>query len=187
MTVPFRLSIAILFVTMNPVAMLHERLASCASQNEAPDRLAVIDVGSTTGARDVLREYDSLVTYSISDPNKGMFDALNEGLRHVRPEEYVLVLGADHRFYDDHVRDDAGSQGIRATMSISPAFRWSRRTNANRPRGESLGATADETFLVAISPVNHISHLIDIPTHSLGLAAMTPAFVSMGTTPCATC
>lgn len=107
MTVASLPSIAILIASMNRAAMLRECLASCGSQTEQPDRLAVIDGGSTDATRDVLREFDSLVTYSISEPDKGIFDALNKGLRHVRPDDYVLVLGADDQLYDDQVLADA--------------------------------------------------------------------------------
>lgn len=46
-------SIAILIASMNRAAMLRECLASCGSQSEPPDRLAVIDGGSTDGTREV--------------------------------------------------------------------------------------------------------------------------------------
>jgi glycosyltransferase involved in cell wall biosynthesis len=100
-------SVAILIATMNRADMLRECLVSCASQAEPPDRLAVIDGGSTDGTRDVLREFASLVTYSISEPDRGIFDALNKGLRHVLPDDYVLVLGSDDRLYDSRVLADA--------------------------------------------------------------------------------
>lgn len=102
-----RPSIAIVIATMNRAAMLRECLASCASQTELPDRLAVIDGGSTDGTCDVIREFGSLVTYTLSEPDAGIFDALNKGLRQVQPSDYVLVLGSDDRLYDDRVLADA--------------------------------------------------------------------------------
>lgn len=108
-------TVAIVIATMNRANMLRECLASCASQAEPPERLAVIDGGSTDGTRDVLREFDSLVTYSISEPDKGIFDALNKGLRHVRRDDYLLVLGSDDRLYDNSVLADA-----RRRIAINP-------------------------------------------------------------------
>jgi len=101
-----RPSITIVIATMNRAAMLRECLASCASQTEGPDRLAVIDGGSTDGTCDVIREFGSLVTYSVSECDKGIFDALNKGLRHAQPTDYVLVLGSDDLLYDDRVLAD---------------------------------------------------------------------------------
>ena len=111
-------SIAILIATKNRAAMLRECLSSCALQTEPPDRLAVIDGGSTDRTLDVTREFGSLVTCSISEPDKGIFDALNKGLRHVRHDEYVLVLGSDDRLYDAHVLADA-RRGIAANPGHS--------------------------------------------------------------------
>jgi glycosyltransferase involved in cell wall biosynthesis len=100
-------SIAILIATMNRAAMLHECPASCALQTQPPERLAVIDGGSTDGTPAVIREFASLVTCSNSEPDKGIFDALNKGLSHVRHDDYVLVLGSDDRLYDNDVLADA--------------------------------------------------------------------------------
>lgn len=100
-------SIAILIASMNRAAMLRECLASCASQHVPPDFLAVIDGGSTDGTLDVIREFGRLVTWSVSEPDRGIFDALNKGLRRVAPKAYVLVLGSDDRLYDDGVLADA--------------------------------------------------------------------------------
>jgi glycosyltransferase involved in cell wall biosynthesis len=110
MTASSQPSIAILIATMNRAAMLRECLASCASQTEPPDRLGVIDGGSADGTLDVIREFGSLVTCSISEPDQGIFDTLNKGLRHVRHDDYVLVLGSDDRLYDDAVLADARSR-----------------------------------------------------------------------------
>jgi glycosyltransferase involved in cell wall biosynthesis len=100
-------TIAVLIATMNRAAMLRECLASCAAQTQPPERLAVIDGGSTDDTPEVIREFGSLVTCSISEPDKGIFDALNKGLRHVRHDDYVLVLGSDDRLYDNDVLADA--------------------------------------------------------------------------------
>ncbi len=107
MTAMCRPSIAILIATMNRAGMLRDCLASCASQTEPPEFLAVIDGGSTDGTQDVIREFGSLVTWWLSEPDGGIFDALNKGLRHVAADAYVLVLGSDDRLYDDGVLADA--------------------------------------------------------------------------------
>ena len=103
-------SIAILIATKNRAVMLRECLSSCALQTEPPDRLAVIDGGSTDRTLDVIREFGSLVTYTVSEPDKGIFDALNKGLRNVQKDDYVLVLGSDDTLYDDNVLADARSR-----------------------------------------------------------------------------
>lgn len=100
-------SIAVLIASMNRAAMLRECLESCASQHAPPDFLAVIDGGSKDGTQDVIREFGRLVTWSVSEPDRGIFDALNKGLRRVSPDAYVLVLGSDDRLYDDGVLADA--------------------------------------------------------------------------------
>ena len=111
-------SIAILIATKNRAAMLRECLSSCALQTEPPERLAVIDGGSTDRTLDVTREFRSLLTCSISESDKGIFDALNKGLRHVRHDEYVLVLGSDDRHYDAHALAEA-RRGITANPGHS--------------------------------------------------------------------
>ena len=54
----------------------------------------VIDGGSTDGTLDIIRKYESRLGYWRSEPDNGLYDAMNKGVRAARGR-WVLFLGAD--------------------------------------------------------------------------------------------
>jgi len=57
----------------------------------------VMDGGSSDGTIDVLRQYDSRIAFWKSEPDRGVFDAWNNGLRAARGE-WICFLGIDDEF-----------------------------------------------------------------------------------------
>ena len=55
--------------------------------------LIVIDGGSDDGTADVLREWDDKIDYWLSEPDSGIYDAMNKGVAAARGE-YVFHLNA---------------------------------------------------------------------------------------------
>jgi len=54
----------------------------------------VMDGGSTDGTIDVLRRYDDRIAFWQSEPDRGVYDAWNKGLREARGE-WICFVGAD--------------------------------------------------------------------------------------------
>lgn len=62
----------------------------------------VIDGGSTDGSVDVIKEYADKITYWVSEPDKGIYNAMNKGVAQARGE-YLLFRNAGDLMYDDKV------------------------------------------------------------------------------------
>jgi glycosyltransferase involved in cell wall biosynthesis len=59
----------------------------------------VVDGGSRDGTIDIIRAHADRLAHWTSEPDRGVYDALNKGLRMAR-SPYVYILGSDDRLAD---------------------------------------------------------------------------------------
>ena len=102
------LKISIVIVTFNARAVIAECLESCIQQTWLDRELIVIDGGSTDGTASIIRKYEQFITYWVSEPDEGIFDAWNKALKHVTGT-WILFRGADDVFWDNSVLDQVAS------------------------------------------------------------------------------
>ena len=72
---------SIITVNYNNREGLRRTIESVVSQTFRDFEFIVIDGGSTDGSADVLREYDSKITYWVSEKDAGIYNAMNKGIR----------------------------------------------------------------------------------------------------------
>lgn len=87
-------SISVVTVTLNSAKDLPRLIDSLRAQEDRNFEHVVIDGGSSDGTWDIVERSRDVVTYAVSEPDRGLYDALNKALRAVRTEFY-LVAGAD--------------------------------------------------------------------------------------------
>lgn len=74
-------------------------MQSLASQSEKDFEHLIIDGASTDDTLAVARSFPGLTPRIISEPDKGLYDAMNKGLR-MATGDYVLFLNAGDAFHD---------------------------------------------------------------------------------------
>ena len=96
------MKISIITVTYNSAATVLETLASVADQTHDDIEHIVIDGGSTDGTQQLVQAHCSRVAHMISEPDKGIYDAMNKGLR-LASGEFVGFLNGDDTYADNGV------------------------------------------------------------------------------------
>lgn len=97
--------VSIITVVRNAVATVADTVASVAAQTYAGQiEYIVIDGGSTDGTLKVLAEHEGTIDCLVSEPDEGIYDAMNKGLRLARGR-YVALLNADDRLLPDFVKE----------------------------------------------------------------------------------
>lgn len=71
--------ISIVTAVRNGAKYLDATIRSVIQQNYPNLEYIVIDGGSTDGTLDIIRRYEQDITYWVSEPDRGLFDALNKG------------------------------------------------------------------------------------------------------------
>lgn len=83
------------------MSVLHVLIESVMQQTSRNYELIIVDGGSTDGTLDVIRSYGDRIR-SISEPDDGIYDAMNKGIRMAKGD-WVYFIGADDSLYDADV------------------------------------------------------------------------------------
>jgi glycosyltransferase involved in cell wall biosynthesis len=90
--------LSIITVIFNDKRGLEKTLANLQSQPFTDCEHIVIDGGSTDGSLEVIEKYKSRIHKFKSEPDKGIYDAMNKGLD-MAIGEFVFFLNAGDEFY----------------------------------------------------------------------------------------
>lgn len=96
------MKISVLTVTRNSAATIRHTLDSFFAQDYANKELVVIDGASIDDTLSIVRRYPEDQIRFLSEPDKGMYDALNKGLR-LYSGDAVGVLNSDDTYRDQTV------------------------------------------------------------------------------------
>jgi glycosyltransferase involved in cell wall biosynthesis len=88
-----KVKFSIITVVYNASKVLEKTLLSVINQTYNNIEYIIIDGGSADGTVDLIKQYRSGLYYWISEPDKGIYDAMNKGLR-VATGDYVWFLNA---------------------------------------------------------------------------------------------
>ncbi len=88
--------LSVVVACRNPGPQLRTALDSVWQQRDAEGELVVVDGASTDGTRAWLETQRTRLDALISEPDRGVYDAMNKGVAVARGE-WVLFLGADDR------------------------------------------------------------------------------------------
>ncbi|WP_234736670.1 glycosyltransferase family 2 protein [Tellurirhabdus bombi] len=86
--------ISIITVTYNARATLEATLKSVFDQPFTDYEYILIDGKSTDGTLELIQQYADRFSYWVSEPDKGIYEAMNKGIDHARGE-WLYFLGAD--------------------------------------------------------------------------------------------
>jgi glycosyltransferase involved in cell wall biosynthesis len=94
--------VSIITVVYNNRAFVQEAIRSVLSQTYKNVEYIVIDGGSTDGTVECIKEHAAGITYFISEKDKGIYDAMNKGIR-LATGEIVGILNSDDVYAHDRV------------------------------------------------------------------------------------
>lgn len=92
--------ISIITVVYNSQQFLEGTIQSIAAQQSSNFEYIIIDGGSTDGTLDIIKSYPEVVDHWISEPDKGLYDAMNKGLKAAKGQ-YVWFINSGDKIYDE--------------------------------------------------------------------------------------
>lgn len=118
------MKISIVTITYNAEAVLQRTLDSVSSQTYRDIEHLIIDGASKDGTMDLVSRYKvrdlPYEVRAVSEPDKGIYDAMNKGLR-LATGEYIVFLNAGDTLHDEKTLDMVASCLQPAANSQQPA------------------------------------------------------------------
>lgn len=97
--------VSIITVCLNSKKYLEQTIQSVINQTYDNIEYLVIDGGSTDGALDVIKKYHHIIDHWLSEPDKGIYDAMNKGTELSSGDLVAFINSGDYYHDPDSVRD----------------------------------------------------------------------------------
>jgi glycosyltransferase involved in cell wall biosynthesis len=109
--------ISVVTAVLNGREHIEQTILSVLNQSYDDIEYIVVDGGSTDGTLDIIRKYDDRIDRWISEPDAGIYDAMNKGIG-LASGELINLLNADDYLEPDAVRKVAEAYGENAGPCI---------------------------------------------------------------------
>lgn len=96
------MKVSIITINYNHADGLRKTIESVIAQTCKDYEYIIIDGGSTDGSVDVIKEYASQIDYWVSEPDGGIYPAMNKGIR-IAKGDYCIFMNSGDMFYDNKV------------------------------------------------------------------------------------
>ena len=93
--------LTIITIVYNNVRDIERTINSVINQTYKKIEYIVIDGKSTDGTLDIVEKYSNQISKIVSEPDKGIYDAMNKGLA-LATGDYVLFMNSGDEIYDEH-------------------------------------------------------------------------------------
>ena len=90
------MKITIITVCYNAVNVLEKTICSVLNQSYKNIEYIIIDGKSTDGTLNIIKKYDTYITRWTSEPDKGIFDAMNKGVSYSHGNSVLFLNSGDY-------------------------------------------------------------------------------------------
>lgn len=97
--------ISIITVVFNGEQQLEKTIKSVIHQTYQNIEYVIIDGGSTDNTIQIIKKYQKFISYWVSEPDRGIYDAMNRGIRKCSGD-YILFLNSGDSLVNRHIIEE---------------------------------------------------------------------------------
>jgi glycosyltransferase involved in cell wall biosynthesis len=116
------MKVSIITIAWNSAETIEDTIQSVIAQDYPDIEYIVVDGASTDGTKSIIEQYRNQIAHYVSEPDKGIYDAMNKGVN-LSSGDIVGILNSDDFYADTHVISDivdemkrTGADGIYADL-----------------------------------------------------------------------
>jgi glycosyltransferase involved in cell wall biosynthesis len=102
------MKISVITIAYNSGATIESTIRSVISQRHSPVEYLIVDGGSSDQTLAVVQRYTPHITRWVSEPDRGIYDAMNKGIA-MSTGEIIGILNSDDYYADDRVLTDVAA------------------------------------------------------------------------------
>jgi len=145
--------VTIITVVYNNDRYLAAAIDSVLAQDYDNLEYIIIDGGSTDGTLDLIRQYEDYIDYWISEPDDGLYDAMNKGIAFAKGE-IIGILNSDDLYYPNTVTQVV--EGHRQTSKTHVIYGSMRKfADGEETISINRGDLSDRAFETGTIVINH--------------------------------
>lgn len=99
------MKVSIITTCYNRCATIRGAMESVLAQDYPDIEYIVVDGASTDGSLDIINTYKGRISMILSEPDDGMYEAINKGIR-MATGDIIGLVHSDDMLYDNHVISD---------------------------------------------------------------------------------
>ncbi|MDD3037276.1 glycosyltransferase family 2 protein [Bacteroides sp.] len=107
----------VITVCYNAVKSIEETICSVINQSYSDVEYILIDGGSTDGTVEVIRKYSTRITKWISEPDKGIYDAMNKGIEFSHGD-WIMFINSGDTLANEEVLEKIFSQFYSESIGV---------------------------------------------------------------------
>ncbi|MBK7627789.1 MAG: glycosyltransferase [Bacteroidales bacterium] len=109
--------VSIVTVVRNGVKTLQRTISSIANQTYKNIEFIIIDGNSSDGTVDIIKRNEHLIDHWISEPDAGIYDAMNKGIK-IAKGDWINFMNSDDEFLSPNTLSNIFHSTISPTISI---------------------------------------------------------------------
>ncbi len=118
--------LSIITINKNNASGLEKTIRSVISQSFKDFEYIVVDGDSTDGSKEIIARYRDVINITISEPDTGIYNAMNKGAKHAHGE-YLLFLNSGDTLYSDAVIEDVLNYGLSTDLASGNCYNYSKK------------------------------------------------------------
>ncbi len=152
--------VCVITVVFNDVAHIRETMESFFSQTWEDKEYVVIDGGSTDGTAGIIREYADKLAFWCSEPDGGIYDAMNKGIDHCTGD-WINILNSGDIFVNEDVLKHCMEQSQNTEADVI----YGNSIEICKGKSRHIEAYADARIMDLAPAYRHGSSLVRAKVH----------------------
>jgi len=145
--------LSVITVVFNRANYLEDAIKSIVCQSYRNFEYIVIDGNSSDGTLDIIKKYSDEIDYWISEPDGGMYFALNKGIELARGK-WIGILHSDDYLYDENCLDKIAAELEFADFDILHSDIYSIISESNE-EAKIYQVSSDENIIASRNSIIH--------------------------------